>query len=287
MSPRDFLLALVVVATWGFNFVVLKVGVGQIPPLLLTALRFALVALLVAPLFRLRTGQAAGVARIALVLGVLHFGLIAAGIRGVDAATAAIVIQLQVPFSALLARLRFGEMLGPVRAAGMAVAFAGVALLAGEPSRPDPLSLLMLLGSAFAFAWAAVLIKNLGPIHPVALTGWSSLMAAPVLFVLSFVLDGGPGPVLAAADWRGWGAVVYTALASSILAHSLWYFLLRRHAMNQVVPFTLLAPVIGILSGVAVLGEPLTWEKAVGGGLTLLGVAVIQLWRPPPRRAAP
>lgn len=278
MSIRDFFLALTVMVVWGLNFVAVKLGVSEIPPLMLTTLRFALIAVLVAPFFRLPRAALPGVALLSLTMGAMHFGLLFVAMRGVDAAAAAILIQLQVPFSALLAYLLYRERLGWKRALGMLLAFSGVVLLAGEPSRPAPWAIALILVSAAGFALSTVVIKRLGPLPPLTMVGWMSLIGVPQLFLLSAIFEHDQWETIADAGWKGWGAVVYTALAASILAHSLWYVLVRRLEMNVIVPFSLLAPTIGVFSGVLLLGEPFGWHKAVGGSLTLIGVAVIQLY---------
>lgn len=285
MSPMGWLAALLVVVIWGLNFIAAKVGVAQMPPFAFMALRFSIVGLLLAPWFRPHgRRQWRGIAIISFTLGVLHFGLLFVGLRGVDAATAAIAIQLSVPFSAALASLVFGERLGWKRGAGMVLAFSGVAFLAGEPTRFALGSFLLVVFGAFAWAASNVVVKKFAPLPPLVINGWMSLLAAPQLAVLSLVFEQDQGAALAAADWRGWTSLAFTVVCASIIAYSLWYHLVGRYELNRVVPFTLLAPVIGIGGGVVVLGEPLSFEKAVGGVLTIIGIAIIQFAGAPEKR---
>lgn len=264
---------------WGLNFIAVKTALSVLPPLLLTGLRFAMVAAVLVPFFRPNRKQVAGIVAIGLVLGCGHFGLLFVGLSGMDAATTAIVTQLGVPFSTLLAWAVFGEKLGPARGLGLVLAFAGVALLAGEPSLPHwgPLAVAVL--SMFCWAISNVQVKRLGEIAPLALNGWMALFAAPMLLALSAGVEHGQIDALrrAATDGRVLVGVAYTVIASSLIAYTLWYRLLARHPMNRVVPITLLGPVIGVASGVTVLGEMLTWQKVAGGALTIAGVAVVQL----------
>lgn len=277
MRPLDIAAALAVVVLWGMNFVAIKIGVVLIPPLLLTALRFAVVAVALAPFFRPRRAQLRGILLVSFALGVMHFGLLFIAIKGMDAATAAIATQLGVPFSAILAALFFGDRLGWRRGLGMVLAFAGVALLAGEPNSPDILALLLVAIAALAWAASNILIKKLGTIDALTLNGWIALFATPQLLVASAIVETGQVSAILNAGWVGAASVAYTAIGSSIIAYTLWYRLLARHDINQVVPFTLLAPVVGLISGVVMLGEPLTWHKVAGGILTIGGVAIIQI----------
>ena len=278
MPLKDWLLALSVVTLWGLNFIAVKVTVQTIPPFLLTALRFALVAGVLAPLFRPQRHQWKGIIGIAAVLGGGHFGLMFVGVSGMDAASAAIITQLGVPFSALLAWIAFGEPLGLGRGVGLVLAFAGVALLAGEPGVTSLVPVLILVAAMIAWAISNVQVKRLGEVNPLALNGWMAVFAAPMLLVLSLATESGHAdiPARMMADWRPWAGLLYTVIGSSLIAYSLWYGLLARHAMNRVVPVTLLGPVVAVASGVLVLGETLTWQKLVGGAITIIGVAVIQ-----------
>jgi O-acetylserine/cysteine efflux transporter len=279
MNARDILTALTVVTLWGLNFVAVKTALTVMPPFLLISVRFAGVALCLAPFFRPRRDQIPGIVAIAAVLGCGHFGLLFFGLAGMDAATTAIVTQLGVPFSALLAWAAFGETLGPARALGMIMAFGGVALLAGEPSLPDWTPLAMAVLAMLAWAISNVQVKRLGAIPPLALNGWMALFASPMLLAVSLSTETGQLAALSAGmgDWHVLAGLGYTIIASSLVAYTLWYRLLARHPMNRIVPITLLGPVVGIASGVLLLGEPLTWQKLVGGAITIAGVAVVEL----------
>lgn len=277
MKLSDLLQALTVIIIWGFNFVVIKVAVSEIPPLALTALRFAWVALLIAPFFRPTRAQFGSIAGLALVLGFGHFGMLFIGLRGADAATTALMIQLGIPFSVILSTLLFADRLGKVRLFGMALAFSGAGLLAGEPEGGTPLALLALLIAAFCWALANVLIKRRSDIHPLAIIGWMSLLALPLLIASSALFESGQLSAIRSASVQAWAALGYIVIGSSIIAYYLWYRLIARLSINQVVPFSLLAPLLGVTAGVLILDESFTLYKALGGALTLGGVALIEI----------
>jgi O-acetylserine/cysteine efflux transporter len=283
-GPADLAATLLVVVVWALNFIAGKDGLSEFPPLLMLALRFALVGLLLAPFLR-RLPQVLWpqMLAVSLVFGTGHFGLMFTGLSGVDASLAAIAIQLTVPFSALVARLSFGERLSGWQIGGMVLAFAGVAVLGGEPERPTSgLHLLLVVAAGLAWAVGNVLVKRLGPVNVFALNAWIGLLAAPQLLLASLLLESGQGAALRSAGWSGWGAVVYMAVFSSILGYGLWYYLVDKHPLNKIVPLTLLSPVLAVVFAVLLLGEPLTWRIIVGGAVTLAGVAIIQLVRAVP-----
>lgn len=278
---RDWLASVAVILIWAFNFIVGKVGVQELPPLLLMGLRFALVALLLAPFLRPPgPGRWPLIAALAVVLGCMHFGLLFVGLSGVAAGPAAIAIQLTVPFSAALAAIFYKEHLSLWQLAGMGVAFAGVWLLADAPAQPPDLPhLLMVIIAAWSWSCANVLIKRLGPINVFTLNGWIALLTAPLLLAASAVFEHGQFAAIASADWRAWGAIVYMAVGASVIAYGLWYYLIAKHEMNRIVPMTLLSPVLAVLLAALLLDEPLTTMLLIGGAVTLVGVAMIQFLR--------
>ena len=286
MRPIDWAAALAVVLIWAVNFIVGKIGVMQLPPLLLMSLQFALVAALLAPFLEAQHRRWRRIAAISVVLGVMHFGLMFAGLRGIDAGPAAIAIQLTVPFSAMLAALFYREQLGVWQLIGMVVAFAGIYLLAGEPTRATSAAhFLMVVLAAFAWAVANVLIKRLGPINVFTLNAWVALLAWPQLLLASLLFESGQVPALVIADWRAWSSIIYMAVLSTIAAYGLWYYLIEKHELNRIVPMTLLSPVLAVALAVPLLGEQITASVMLGGTLTLAGVAMIQFL--PPRRPKP
>lgn len=281
MSGRDLGIVLLIVTLWGLNFPVAKLGFTELPPILLTALRFSLVALILVPFVPRPTGRYRQLLVLATVLGGVHFSLMFIGLSRLDSATVAIASQLTVPFAALLAAFVFKDYLGWRRTLGMAVAFAGVAVMAGEPRiLADPWPLAWIVVGAFAWAVANIQVKRIGAIDGLVLNGWMAAFAAPQLFVVSWLVEGDSWGRVGEAGFVGFGSVVYMALLVTIVGYGLWYRILRLYPVNLVMPYTLLVPVIGVAAGIGLLGEPLSWPIVVGGGATLVGVAII-VWRRP------
>lgn len=285
MRPLDWAAAFTVILIWALNFVVGKIGVGELPPLLLMALRFTLVAALLVRFLRPLGEKWKIVAALSVVFGLGHFGLLFSGLRGVDAGAAAIAIQLAIPFTSALAWIFFGERMGVLQMAGVVVAFAGVYLLAGEPAAIGSVAhLAMVVAGAFAWAVANMLIKRLGGINVFQLNAWVAVLATPQLLAASLIFERGQLAALSAAGWGGWFAVVYMAVGASIVAYGLWYHLLARYELNRVVPLTLLSPVLAVFLAVLILGEPMTVRIVAGGLITIAGVAMIQFLGPGLRR---
>jgi len=274
--------AFVVTALWGFNFVVIAVGVREVPPLLLACLRFVLAAF--PAIFFVRRPKVSWRLLIAygLFLGVGQFGCLFTAIRwGAPAGLSSVILQSQAFFTALLAVAFFGESFRWHHAVGLVVSGTGLVLM-GWAKTPKgglsmPLSALVLLLLA-AFMWAAanLLTKKMGRIDTLGLMVWSSLVPPLPLFALSWGLDGGP-VVLTALRHLGWvslGAIAYLAFLSTLVGYGLWNWLIVKKGASAVAPFSLLVPVFGISSAWLVLGETLTPSHLVAAGLILGGLAV-------------
>ncbi len=281
MPVRDILAALLVMLLWGVNFSMGKLGLRELPPLLLMAVRFGLVALLLCPFFPLPRRSILKVMGLAFTVGLLHFSLLTLAIQDLGAGPTAILVQTQVPMSALLAVFLERDRLGWRRFFGMVVAFIGTLLIIGTPELSGHwIACLLVLVAAAAWAVGSFQIKAIGPISSLTLAGWCAAFATPQLFLMS-----------ALTEFDRWGAVRHVGLATalslfymavivSIGSYLLWYPLVRRHPVNRVIPFTLLIPVFGVLSGVAIHGEAIGFLALLGGILTLAGVALIISYSP-------
>lgn len=274
--------ALLVTALWGFNFVVISVGVREVPPLLLACLRFIVAA--VPAVFFVRRPKVDGrlLVTYGLFLGVGEFGLLFLAIRwGAPAGLSSIILQSQAFFTALLAVAFFGENFRWHHALGLVVSGAGLVLMGwartpkGGPTMPLS-ALVLLLLAALMWAAANLLTKKMGRVDALGLMVWSSLVPPLPLFALSWGFDGGPA-VLAALRHLGWlslGSIAYLAYLSTLVGYGLWTWLIVKKGASAVAPFSLLVPVFGISSAWLVLGETLTPSHLAAAGLILAGLAV-------------
>ncbi len=283
MKPQHIALMLVCQLIWGLNFVAAKVGIQYFHPVLFCAIRFSIAALLLLPIVGLPPRrQIWRLLPLSFTMGTMHFSLLNLGMRSVDVATTSITIQLQVPFAAVMAAFFFREHLGWRRVVGMGLAFAGIVLIAGDPrfSGDQFWPLMAVVGAAFCWAAANIQVKALGEIDAVRLNGWIAILAAPQLLVASVLLEGNNWQQVTEAAWQGWVALLYQAIIVAIFSYWIWYNMMRRYPVNQVMPFTLLLPMIGFICGAWLLGDAITWRMMGGAMATVAGVAIIVLRRP-------
>lgn len=287
MTPGHVLLALLVVAIWGGNFVAVKIATATVPPLFLVALRFGVLFLILAPFLPWpRRSQLPLLAGIGLTLGVGHFGLMFVALSlGVDASTMSVAIQIEVPFAAVCAWAVLGEKLTKRHIAGLALGMIGVALVAGDPkvlTRLDGLAVGLMAGGLWAYA--NVQIKQLGrhgALSPQMLNAWLGPFCVGPLLILSFLFEDGQRDALANLDWATVVALAYILGGASLIAYGAWYFLLGRYSVGQVTIYMLLVPVCGVLAGVLLMGETMGLIEMLGGVFIVSGVAVVQLRRLP------
>jgi O-acetylserine/cysteine efflux transporter len=96
-----------------------------------------------------------------------------------------------------------------------------------------------------------------------------------LLLAASFLIDGDQTANLANVDLVGWGALAFTVFGSSLIGHTGYYFLLQRYEVSLISPLTLLAPILGVVFGIWLLGEPLTSRLVIGAVIAFAGVGVL------------
>jgi O-acetylserine/cysteine efflux transporter len=292
MPLRHVLLAVAVAATWGLNFVVIDVGLEEVPPLLLCAARFALVAVPLALFVERPPVPWTLLVGIGVALGVVKFGLLFTSMDvGMPAGLASVVLQAQAPFTLLLAAGLIRERPSGRQLLGLGVALAGIALIAADNGGGvKAAGLVMCVAAAAAWAVANVLMKKASDAEPVALMVWISLVPPLPLLMLSVLIDG-PGPVWSAAsglDLRSIGAIFYIAAFSTLGGFAAWSWLMKTYPAGQVASFALLVPPFGLGFSALLLGEPLGPPQIAAATLVIIGVGISTgLSRPSARLAAP
>jgi len=288
VSWSHLLLALSVVAIWGTNFVVIRWGLDGLPPFLFATLRFALSALPWLLFIRRPAVPWRKLAAFGVLLGVGQFGLLYLAIQGrITPGLASLVVQMQVFFTIGLSLALLGERVRRYQVAGMALAVAGLGLIAAHlDATLTAAGLALVLAAAFFWACANMVAKSAGRVDMLAFMVWSSLFAVPPLLALSWWLE---GPALMVSSLRAasvgvWASVLWQAIGNSLYGYGVWNWLLARHPAATVAPLALLVPVFGMGASTALLGEPLPPWKLGAGALVMGGLAVIVLW--PKLRAA-
>ncbi len=282
LAARDLVLVLAIVALWGFSFVAIKVGLREIPPFALAALRFFLAAVPLVFFIKRPRMPWRFIVLYGLTIGVCQFGLLFFGMKlGMPAGLSSVVIQLQVFFTVGLAIAFLGDHLRKEDLLGAAVATIGVALLgvyklmAGVTS--TLIGFLLVIAAALAWGVGNVVAKRAAKddADMFALVVWSSLVPPLPLALMSYAFEGGAGAwsAVTSASMLAWSCVLLLAWGATLFGFASWAGLLHRYPTALVSPFALLIPVSGLASGAIFLGEGLAPLQLAGVVLVLLGLA--------------
>lgn len=275
---RHALLALAVVAVWGSNFVVIHAALAVMPPLLLALLRFALAlvpALLFVPRPAVRWPQ---LAAYGVLIGAGQFALLYLAMDGrIAPGLASLVIQTQVFFTIGLAMLADGERLRPLQAVALALAVAGIGVIAAHTGGDvSAVGLGLVLLAALSWAGGNQVARRMGRVPMLGVVVWSSAFALPPLALLTLALEGPAriGQALLAADAATWAAVAWQAAGNTLFGYAAWGWLMARHPAGTIAPMALGVPVFGMITAAAWLGEPLPPWKLLAAALVIGGLLI-------------
>lgn len=287
MPLSHLALALAVMAVWGSNFVVIKVALYHLPPLLLAALRFAFAFLPLAFFLKRPTVPIGNLAAYGLLIGVGQFGLLFIAMRhDITPGLASLVVQVQVFFTIGLSMRLSGERVHGFQLGALLLAVAGLGVIAAHADgSATPLGLALVIGAALSWAGGNMVSRAAGPVNMLAYVVWASLFAVPPLFLFSWLFEGWPAMAggLREADAMTWGAVFWQSVGNTMFGYGVWGWLLARHPAATVAPMALLVPVFGMASSALLLGESLPGWKLAAAALVMAGLAIGLLW---PRLAA-
>jgi O-acetylserine/cysteine efflux transporter len=278
MPARHIALAVAVAVVWGVNFVVIHAGLGDFPPLLFAALRFALMAFPAVLFVRPPRVPWRWVLGVGAFIGAGQFGLLFVAMdQGMPAGLASLVVQLQAVFTIALAVAFLGERPRVGQLAGAAVALGGIAIIAAGRAEGVPLvAVLLCVGSAACWGAGNICTRQAQAPDPIALLVWSSLVPPLPLTALALIFEGPSqlGDAFAHVSLGGVGALLYVVIGATAFGYGTWTFLMRHHPASQVAPFTLLVPVIGIAAAWIALDEVPTTVELIGAFVVLAGLGL-------------
>jgi len=297
-----YALIFLMVAFWSGNYIVGKIALRELPPLLVAGLRIGFAGVMILPFY---VGQALSPAKPRLseprlseprpsgsghrvILRLLLLGVFGVtlnqlffivGLSRTSVAHAAILIGLTPVQVLILACLRGQERMTFQRAAGMAIALAGVALLkAFEPAAASGATwfgdLFTFLAGTF-FAIFTVFGKEVTKLHSaVTVNAYAYVGGAVALApVTLWEISRHPLSHISAAAWM---AVLYMALFSSVIAYLIYYYALTHVAASRVSAFSYLQPVFATAMGAALLREHVGAPVIAGGLVILSGVYLVE-----------
>jgi drug/metabolite transporter (DMT)-like permease len=293
MRARDVAELLVLAAVWGGSFLFMRMAAPALGAFPVAFGRVAVAAVLLLPLLAVRGGlgqlraRALPIALVGFVNSAFPFALIAYATLTLSAGFASILNATSPLWGALLARVWLGERLGPLRVVGLAVGFAGVALLMwGKAAVPagGGLAAAAILLATLSYGFAANYTKRrLAGTSPLAVAAGSQLAAALMLLPEAAATVPAHGGSTAA-----WAAVLALGVVCTGFAYTLYFRLIQNIGPSRAIAVTFLVPPFAAAWGSLFLGEAVTPRMVVGGLVVLGGTALATgLVGPRPRAVAP
>lgn len=278
MPVSHLLLILLVVVVWGLNFIFVKLGLDEISPLLLCAIRFFLASIPAVFFIKPPDIPFRLIAMYGLVMFALQFSFVFMGMHvGMTPGMASLIMQVQVFFSMFFAVLFLGEQPSIGQVVGALVSFMGIGLVAMHfDKNVSLLGFLLILAAAASWGVGNLITKKIKTTNLIAVVVWGSFVACLPMFLLSLIFEG-PQSIVSSYNrltWQGIGSVLYIVYASTWVGYGIWSWLISRYPVGMIVPFTLLVPVVGILSSIVLLGEPFQLWKLVSGLLVISGLCI-------------
>ncbi|MEM9468601.1 MAG: EamA family transporter [Pseudomonadota bacterium] len=282
MPVKNIGLILLVIALWGSNFVVIKIGVEAFEPLMLLAMRFTAAGLIFIPFMKWPGWkQARMIMLVGFLMGPLHQGLLYVALETVSASLMSLIMKSNVIMVTLIGWFFLKEKVGWRTWTGIGVGFLGVATLLGGPSLNAPLfSIILAFLSAFFIALTYVAQKKVDSVHPATYIAFMSLPSAPFIVASSIFIEGlNWTDNIGSLDWQVIASVVFFQAVIISLTHMLWQRLMTQMPISQIIPWTLLIPVFAVGSAVLFLNEELSKHMLIGGLMIISGVGIVTLRR--------
>jgi len=280
MSFKDTVLVLVVILIWGANFTVIKVGLEEIPPVLFSALRFAIVALPAVFFIPFPKTSFWNVLGVGIFLGVIKFSLLFISMDvGVGAGLASLLLQSQVVFTIVLSVIIFKEEIKKHQMQGIVLAVIGFCLFFfTKEGSLTILGLVLILLAGFFWSISNLIMKRMKKVDLLHFMVWASLIPPLPLAILSYFTEtSDPISLLQDTSMQLWMAVLYTGFISTLLAFAIWGHLLKTYTAATVTPFALLIPVVGMLTSRIFLNEHLGSLEIIGALIVMLGLFICVL----------
>ena len=284
MTRKDGLLALLVVVVWGLNFVVIKVGLHNMPPLMLAGLRFLLVAFPALFFVSRPNIPFKWLLGYGLTISFGQFAFLFCAIKfGMPAGLASLVLQAQAFFTIILGAFVFGERLQGKQLAGITLAVFGVLVLVEASLNGQHVALLgFMLTLAAGLSWACgnifnkLIMQHEARPAVMSLVVWSALIPIVPFMAASLILDG-PDVMLNSLvniDLTTILSLIYLAFVATIIGYGIWGSLLGRYETWRVAPLSLLVAVVGLASAAVLLDEKLSVLQLLGAVLIMAGLYI-------------
>ncbi len=277
MNFKKLSLALVAPVCWGMSFTLAKPAVQHFPPLFMMLMVYVAIAGIMAVTqhqsFQTPWPHLLLISALAVTIqGALLFY----AVRDVEATTANLVLQSQVPAAVILGWLIAGEKLDAAKVVGTLIAIVGVGIVIGLPEhRPPLVPVVMIVVSGFVWAAGQVCARLYSKDSGLMILKGNAYFGVPQLLLATLLLEHGQLQAVQTATWSMWMLLLFVGFVGFYLAYASWFSALKIMRVDEVVPFVLLMTPVGLITAVVFLGETITGVQYVGGAVLMLGLAIV------------
>jgi O-acetylserine/cysteine efflux transporter len=277
------LLALVIVAVWGTNFVVIKLSLEAFPPFLFAALRYTFAFLPLAFFIPRPKVSWVNMCAYGVAIGVGQFGVLFFAIDGrISPGLASLVVQTQVFFTIGFAMFFAKERLKLYQAVAVSVSMTGLVIIAlHTDANTTFLGIALVVIAGLSWGIGNTVSRRAGSINMLSYVVWASLFSLPPLFLISWIFEGGWEQIatsISSASMGAWAGVFWQSWGNTVFGYAAWAWLLSRHPAAVVAPAPLLVPIFGMCASAYFLSEPLPMWKILAAGLVIAGLVVNLFW---------
>lgn len=275
MPPSHILLVVLVQIFWGATYPLCKPYVGVFPPMALVAMVYTIVALVSAPLVpRPRTSQRT-LFLVGFFGGALQTSMVFVALKYLPASTAVLSMQAQLPVAVVASWFMGRDKPNLKNTLGSVICLVGIAVVIGRPEATDAwFGLAAMLIGVVSWAVTQAAIPLVAKDHGMTLYAGMSRYAAPQMIVMSLLFEHGELHTLTDVPLEAWAMVPVIAMSGFALPYAIWYWLLMRHRVDELMPFVLLMPIVSLIV-VTRMGESLPPTLLLGGAILIAGLAVI------------
>ncbi|MBY8199944.1 EamA family transporter [Vibrio fluvialis] len=279
MQGRDLLLIISVMAIWGFNFSMIKLGVSEMDPLLIAAARFFCATFPIIFFVRKPNVQWRYLMAYGLVFGTGIWGMASCSITfGLSSGMASVLLQTDVLTTVLVGVLLYKEVISARMAAGIVLSVVGLVVSIIYTNGNVTLAgVVFIMISAICWPLAGVIVRKSGTRSAFAFNIWGMLFAPLPLIALSVGMNGWDVLSTTYQQWNSnaWISVLFQAYPTTVFGYWVWNKMVLKYPMSQLAPMTLLVSVFALLSGYAIYDEQLSLAQWVSCSTFLLGIGLV------------
>jgi O-acetylserine/cysteine efflux transporter len=277
MNTQSIFLALLAATIWGVSFPIIKIGLEELPPMLFSALRFSIIAIPAVFFIPFPKTSIWNVVGVGMFLGIFKFGLLFFAMKSeASAGLSSLILQAQVFFTIGLSVLIFKESITKSQLLGILVSTAGFSIFFLNSNGSITFTgLILILIASFFWSISNIIMKQVKDVNLLHFMVWVCLIPPLPLAAISYFTESNDIINLVfSTTINTWGPMIYVSYASTLLAFSIWGWLLKNNSAASISPFALLVPVVGIFASNIILSEKLSTLELLGAMIIMVGLLI-------------